>query len=118
MVFLTRRCEFSAAHRYYLPDLADEANRDLYGECAHVHGHGHDYTLYVTICGETDSRTGLVVNISLLKPLLQDCVVDALDREFLSIQHPFCRGRVPTCENLAALLWEVLSSAFEAEEIA
>src|SRR5205807_4183411 len=105
MVFITRSTGFSAAHRYYLPELSDEENARLYGACARPNGHGHDYSVDVTIRGDTDPRTGLVVNIAELKPILQDEVSEPLDREFLTIVHPVCRGHVPTCENLSTLLW-------------
>src|SRR5947207_2074993 len=111
MVFLTRRAGFSAAHRYYLPELSDEENARLYGACARSNGHGHDYTVDVTVRGDADARSGLVVNITDLKPILQEEVVDPLDREFLTIVHPVCRGHVPTCENLSVLLWTALEEA-------
>jgi 6-pyruvoyltetrahydropterin/6-carboxytetrahydropterin synthase len=111
MVFLTRRATFSAAHRYFLPDLTPEENARLYGACANPHGHGHDYVVDITVRGELDERTGLVVNITHLKPIIQEVIVEPLDREYLTVQHPVCRGRVPTCENLARLLWDALEEA-------
>jgi 6-pyruvoyltetrahydropterin/6-carboxytetrahydropterin synthase len=117
MVFLTRRTGFSAAHRYYLPDLSDSENDALYGPCANPHGHGHDYTVDVTVRGETDPRTGMVVNIAALKPILQAVVVEPLDREFLSIRHPVCRGKVPTSENLVRVLWDGLEHALAAAHV-
>src|SRR5262245_1007686 len=117
MVFLTRRVEFSAAHRYYLPGRSDAENERLYGPCARPNGHGHDYVVDVTVCGETDPRTGLVVNIVDLKPLLAEVVVEPLDGEFLTIRHPACRGRVPTGENLVRQLWEDLRGALAASPL-
>jgi len=111
MVFITRRTGFSSGHRYYLPGLTDEENARLYGDCARTNGHGHDYTVDVTVRGETDARTGLVVNVADIKPILQEEVVEPLDREFLTIVHPVCRGRVPTCENLSILLWNAVEEA-------
>src|SRR6187455_2501227 len=106
MVFLTRRTTFSAAHRYFLPDLTAAENEALYGACANANGHGHDYVVDVTVKGEVDARTGLVVNIEQLKPIVQEVISEPLDREYLTVQHPVCRGRVPTCENLTRLLWD------------
>ena len=96
MVYLTRQVRFSAAHRYFLPDLSDEENRRLFGSSAGPSGHGHDYLCEVTVRGQTDPDTGLVVNLTELKRLLQECVVEPLDREYLTAAHPFCRGQVPT----------------------
>jgi 6-pyruvoyltetrahydropterin/6-carboxytetrahydropterin synthase len=108
MVNLTRRVRFSAAHRYFLPDLRDEENLRLFGSSAGPSGHGHDYTCEVTVSGETDPETGIVMNLVALKQLLEECVAEPLDREFLTALHPFCRGQVPTGENLVRLIWRVI----------
>lgn len=104
-VTLTRRVTFSAAHRYDLPDLSPEENARLFGACARPHGHGHDYACEVSVAGEIDPATGMVLNITDLNHLLQERVVAALDGEFLTREHPLLAGRIPTTENLARLIW-------------
>src|SRR5690242_18859598 len=108
MVQLCRRVRFSAAHRYFLPQLSDEENIRLFGTSAGPSGHGHDYLCEVTVVGETDPVTGIVVNLVDLKQLVEEVIVEPLDREFLTAMHPFCRGQVPTGENLVRLIWRVL----------
>jgi 6-pyruvoyltetrahydropterin/6-carboxytetrahydropterin synthase len=108
MVHLTRQVRFSAAHRYFLPHLSDKENQRLFGSCAGPSGHGHDYLCEVTVRGETDPETGIVMNLTDLKPLLEECVLEPLDLEFLTALHPFCRGQVPTGENLVRLIWRRL----------
>jgi 6-pyruvoyltetrahydropterin/6-carboxytetrahydropterin synthase len=105
MVALTRRVTFSAAHRYDLPELSPEENARLFGDCARPYGHGHDYACEVTVAGEIDPATGMVLNITDLNRLLQEQVVTPLDGEFLTRNHPFMEGRVPTTENLARAIW-------------
>lgn len=111
MVYLSRQVRFSAAHRYFLPSLSDQENQRLFGSCAGPSGHGHDYECEVTVRGETDPETGIVVNLADLKPLLEEAIVEPLDREFLTAQHPFCRGQVPTGENLSRLIWHCLEAS-------
>src|SRR5262245_34646328 len=108
MVYLTRLVRFSAAHRYFLPDLSDEENLRLFGSAAGPSGHGHDYTCEVTVQGETDPETGLTMHPDDLTRLLEECITEPLDREFLTALHPYCRGQVPTSENLVGLIWSVL----------
>src|ERR1043166_5656023 len=108
MLYLTRRVRFSAAHRYFLPQLSDEENIRLFGTSAGPSGHGHDYLCEVTGRGETDLETGRVMNVAALKDALEECIVEPLDREFLTAAHPFCRGQVPTGENLVRLIWRVV----------
>jgi 6-pyruvoyltetrahydropterin/6-carboxytetrahydropterin synthase len=105
MILLTRQVTFSAGHRYFLPELSDGENAQLYGLCSNPNGHGHDYRCEVTIGGEIDAETGMVLNITDLKRVLEDVVVEPLDGEFLTIEHPVCRGRVPTSENLVRYVW-------------
>jgi 6-pyruvoyltetrahydropterin/6-carboxytetrahydropterin synthase len=105
MVTMTRRVTFSAAHRYDLPDISDEENTRLYGLCANPHGHGHDYTCEVTVTGEIDPATGMVLNLADLKNLLHEVIVEPLDGEFLTRSHPYTRGQVPTSENLVRAIW-------------
>jgi len=57
MIYLTRKCEFSASHYYHNPELSAEENCRLYGKCANLNGHGHNYTLEVTVRGEVDPTT-------------------------------------------------------------
>jgi 6-pyruvoyltetrahydropterin/6-carboxytetrahydropterin synthase len=99
LVYLTRKVRFSAGHRYYLAELSEVENRLRFGRCALPHGHGHDYTAEVTVAGEIDPRTGMVVNISELKPLLA-AVVEPLDGHYLTAEHPLMGGRLPSTETL------------------
>src|SRR5256885_2281640 len=117
MVQLTRRVRFSAAHRYFLPNVSDEENVRLFGSSAGPSGHGHDYICEVTVRGEADPATGIVMNLVDLKQLLEECVAEPLDREFLTAQHPFCRGQVPTGENLVRLIWRVLEPSLNGAQL-
>jgi 6-pyruvoyltetrahydropterin/6-carboxytetrahydropterin synthase len=117
MVYLSRQVRFSAAHRYFLPDLSDEENQRIFGSFAGPSGHGHDYLCEVTIRGETDPETGIVMNLTELKPLLEECVIEPLDREYLTAQHPFCRGQVPTGENLSRLIWQRLEASLRGVQL-
>jgi 6-pyruvoyltetrahydropterin/6-carboxytetrahydropterin synthase len=117
VLFLTRKATFSAGHRYYLSDLSEEENHRLFGACARPHGHGHDYTVEVTLGGEVDPQNGMVVNISDLKPLLQREVLGPLDGQFLSPEHRLMEGRISCTEMLARWIWDRLGRAIAAERL-
>jgi len=108
LVYLTRKCEFSAAHFYHNPELSPEENQRLFGKCNNRNGHGHNYTLQVTVKGEVDSRSGFVLDLQLLKDVLNREVLDALDHRFLNHEVPEFRHQVPTTENLAIAIWRRL----------
>ncbi len=108
MVYLTRRCEFSASHYYYNPDLTLEENQRIFGKCANLNGHGHNYTLEVTVKGEVDATTGFVVDLKQLKGILNDEVVGAMDHRHLNKEVPEFAAQIPTTENLAVVIWNRL----------
>ncbi len=108
MVYLTRKCEFSAAHYYHNPEFSPEENQRLFGKCNNPHGHGHNYTLEVTVKGEVNSRSGFVVDLKELKDVLEREVLSALDHRFLNKEVPEFRERIPTTENLAIAIWDRL----------
>lgn len=108
-VLLTRRAEFSAAHFYYNPALSAEENERLFGKCANRQGHGHNYTLEVTVAGTPDPRTGMVVDLKELKEILQREVLDLFDHRSLNHEVPLFRDRIPTTENIAVAIWGLLA---------
>jgi 6-pyruvoyltetrahydropterin/6-carboxytetrahydropterin synthase len=105
MIYLTRRVEFSASHYYHNPAFSPDENRRVFGKCNNPHGHGHNYALEVTVAGEIDPDTGMVLNVKDLKKLLQAEVLDAMDHKFLNMEVPEFASRVPTTENIAIEIW-------------
>jgi 6-pyruvoyltetrahydropterin/6-carboxytetrahydropterin synthase len=108
MIYLTRKCEFSASHYYHNPDWPDEENRRVFGKCANLNGHGHNYTLEVTVKGDIDPVTGFVVDLKELKDILNREVVDAMDHRHLNKEVPEFASKIPTTENIAIAIWQRL----------
>ena len=108
MIFITRQAEFSAAHTLARPDLSDEENEQLYGACAHPGGHGHNYTIEVTLAGRPDPGTGMLVNLKDVKRILHEQIIEKVDHKNLNSDPDFLRGVIPTAENVAMRCFEVL----------
>lgn len=108
MIYLTRKCEFSASHYYHNPDWSEEENHLVFGKCANLNGHGHNYTLEVTVKGEVDPTTGFVVDLKQLKDILNREVVDAMDHRHLNKEVPEFAAKIPTTENIAIAIWQRL----------
>ena len=102
---LTRRVEFSAAHRLHNPGLSDEQNRALYGVCNNRNGHGHNYVLDVTVRGPVDPDTGMVLDLNRLMAMLHELVFLELDHKHLDHDVPWLAGTISTAENVAAAIW-------------
>ena len=107
-VYLTRVEDFCAAHRLYNPELDDEENLEIYGKCANPQGHGHNYRLWVTIRGEADPRTGMLLELSRFSEIIRGVIVDRVDHRYLNEDVDFLEGVIPTAENLALAFWREL----------
>src|ERR1700734_2324032 len=105
MIRITRKVEFSGAPFYHNPDLSAEENRRVFGKCNNPHGHGHNYVLEVTIAGEPDPTTGMVLDLKELKEILQREVADRMDPRHLNYEVPELTGKIPTSENIATVIW-------------
>ncbi len=108
MILLTRKAEFSAAHFYWNDSLSPEENVRIFGKCANRNGHGHNYTLEVTVAGEVDPVTGFVVDLKQLKDILEREVVGVYDHRHLNLEIPEFRTVIPTTENIAIAVWRRL----------
>ena len=108
--FITRRMTFSAAHRLHSGGLGAEENRRVFGKCNHPSGHGHNYVVEVTIAGPIDPATGMVFNLTELKALMTELIENDLDHKNLNVDVPAFRDLNPTAENIAVVLWDLLSA--------
>lgn len=109
---LTRAVEFPAGHRYWRPDWSEEENRARFGRCATAPGHGHTYRCEVTVEGEVDPDTGMVLDLGRLDALLAEQVVAPFDHAFLNDLPDFRDElRIPTTENIARAVWRRLAGA-------
>jgi 6-pyruvoyltetrahydropterin/6-carboxytetrahydropterin synthase len=103
MHYLTRLVEFEASHRYWNPAFSADENHRIFGKCVSPYGHGHNYVLRVTLSGQVDPRTGMVINIKELDRILKDVSYE-FDHKFINLDHPAFHDRIPTTENLASYL--------------
>jgi 6-pyruvoyltetrahydropterin/6-carboxytetrahydropterin synthase len=108
--FLTIRTHFAAAHRLARPELSSEQNDAIYGKCARPHGHGHNYLLEVTVRGAIDPRIGMVCDLAALQQQVDALVVEPFDHTFLNKDVAHFATTVPTAENIALHIADLLSA--------
>jgi 6-pyruvoyltetrahydropterin/6-carboxytetrahydropterin synthase len=99
-VYLSRRYTFAASHRLHSPAFSEAENQRVYGKCNNPYGHGHNYTIEVTLSGAVDPTTGMVANLGDLDPFVQRHVLGAFDHRNLNEEVEAFRTKVPTTENL------------------
>jgi 6-pyruvoyltetrahydropterin/6-carboxytetrahydropterin synthase len=107
-MLLTRCYEFAAAHRLHVPGMDESQNSELYGKCNNPHGHGHNYGLEVTIEGEPDLHTGAIISTLELDRIVDEEVFERFDHKHLNIDCPEFENLVPTSENLARVIFQIM----------
>jgi 6-pyruvoyltetrahydropterin/6-carboxytetrahydropterin synthase len=106
--YITRKEYFNAAHRLCVESWSDEENEAVFGRCANKNWHGHNFTLYVTVKGTPDPKTGFIVNLKDLSKLIKEKIVDKLDHKNLNLDVDFLKGIMPSIENLSIAVWQQL----------
>jgi 6-pyruvoyltetrahydropterin/6-carboxytetrahydropterin synthase len=108
MILLTRKADFSSAHFYWNDAWTDDENHRVFGKCANRQGHGHNYTLEVTVAGNIDPESGFVVDLKQLKDILEHEVVSVYDHRHLNYEVVEFATTIPTTENIAVAIWRRL----------
>ncbi|MBC6990325.1 MULTISPECIES: 6-pyruvoyl trahydropterin synthase family protein [Hymenobacter] len=108
MIYVSRQEHFNAAHKLHNPNWSDERNREVFGPCANVNWHGHNYDLIITVKGQPDPETGFVVDLKQLSSVIRESIVDQVDHKNLNLDVPFMQGKLASTENLVVAFWEIL----------
>jgi 6-pyruvoyltetrahydropterin/6-carboxytetrahydropterin synthase len=109
---LTRRYMFSASHRLHSDEMSEAENRATYGKCNNPYGHGHNYTIEVTVSGQVSAQTGMVCNLVDLDSFVRNQILDRYDHQNLNLLADFAQ-LVPTTENLCIAIYEIVKRGFQ-----
>jgi len=109
---LTRRYHFAASHRLHLDHASESENQAIYGKCNNPHGHGHNYTVEVTVSGQVDPATGMICNLVDLDGFTQSQVIERFDHMNLNLV-PELADEVPTTERLCVAIYEIYKNDFK-----
>jgi 6-pyruvoyltetrahydropterin/6-carboxytetrahydropterin synthase len=110
--YLSRRYMFSASHRLHSDAMSEDENAATYGKCNNPYGHGHNYTLEVTVSGPVDQRTGMVCNLTDLDGFVHSEILERFDLQNLNTLPEFAQN-VPTTENLCVAIYDILQRGFK-----
>lgn len=111
MVYISRKEHFNAAHRLFNPAWSDEKNKEVFGLCANVNGHGHNFELIVTVKGEPNPDTGFVIDLKVLADLVKEHIIDKVDHKNLNMDVDFMQGKMASCEIFIVEIWKILDRA-------
>ena len=113
-IWITKKFEFSASHRYWREDWSSEKNEAIFGLCTSPYGHGHNYELHVTVTGRIDPDTGMIINLSDLKKKV-NVILRGFDHKFLNLDTPYFKERIPTTENIGLVLFEQIEKSLSSD---
>jgi 6-pyruvoyltetrahydropterin/6-carboxytetrahydropterin synthase len=108
MVLVTRKAYFCAAHRLFNPKWSDAENNRVFGKCNNPNGHGHNYTVEVTVEGNVPPESGMVIDLKVLADIIETELIDRVDHKHLNHDVDFLQGVIPTAENIAIGFWQIL----------
>ena len=107
-VSLCRKAHFNAAHRLHTNQLSEAQNAEVFGKCNNPNYHGHNYTLEVWVTGPVDPVTGFVIDLKILKELIETEVEDRFDHKNLNLDTLEFKSLIPTAENICVVCWKLL----------
>ena len=113
MLKVCRRSTFNSAHRLFQPNWTDEKNDAVYGKCNNPNFHGHNYTLEVWVEGELDQSTGYLIDLKLLKTIIQTEIIERFDHRNLNLDCLEFATLIPTAENIAIVIYEILRNVLD-----
>lgn len=113
MVYITRREQFSAAHKLVREDWSAEKNLEIFGKCSSPNWHGHNYQLFVTVKGEQNPDTSFVANLSDVSKVICKKVIAKLDHKNINLDVDFMKGKLSTTETLAVEIWKQLETSMQ-----
>lgn len=103
-----RKAHFNAAHRLYKKEWSDQKNFEVFGKCSNPLYHGHNYELEVGVTGEIDSETGFLIDLKVLKDVIEKYIEIPFDHKNLNEEVPEFKALNPTVENIAIVIWNIL----------
>ncbi|ERJ58319.1 6-pyruvoyl trahydropterin synthase family protein [Sphingobacterium paucimobilis] len=117
MIYITRRERFCAAHKLHREDWSEEKNEAVFGYCSNPNWHGHNYELYVTVKGTVNPETGFLIDLKLMKSIINTEVIDKMDHKNINLDVDFMQGKMASTEIIAMEIFHVLKPHFEKENV-
>jgi 6-pyruvoyltetrahydropterin/6-carboxytetrahydropterin synthase len=109
--FISRIYLFSAAHRLYNPAFNDSENQTIYDKCNNINGHGHDYTLEVTLTGFPDPETGKIITLPEFDKKVNS-VLKKVNYKHLNIEVDYFKEQISSGEYIIQYLWQQINKMF------
>jgi len=108
MIYISRKEHFNSAHKLYNPNFSQEENFEMFGPCSNKNWHGHNYEIIVTVKGERDNETGMVIDLKILSNIIKSEILEKVDHKNLNLDVPFLKNKITSTENVIVEFWKIL----------
>tara|TARA_B100001093_G_scaffold80386_1_gene71780 strand:+ start:1163 stop:1570 length:408 start_codon:yes stop_codon:yes gene_type:complete len=115
-VTVSRKAHFNAAHRLYIENWSDKKNTKIFGKCSNPNYHGHNYELIVSLTGELDPVTGMVIDLKDLKDIIKKHIEEPLDHKNLNLDVEYFKSVMPSAENICIYIWKILRKQIDLDK--
>lgn len=115
MIYITRKEHFNAAHKLWNENWSAEKNHEVFGKCANENWHGHNYYIHVTVKGKVDQNTGYLMDLKVLRDIINERITEKLDHKNLNLDVQFLEGIMPSTENLTMAIWQEIKDPIKNE---
>ena len=112
-VTVNRKAHFNAAHKLYNDDWTDARNTLVFGKCSNPNYHGHNYELIVSVKGPINLETGFVMDMKVLKSIINTEIIDVFDHKNLNEELLEFAKLNPTAENISVVIWNKLRNKID-----
>ena len=112
-VSICRKAHFNAAHRLHNPNWSEEKNQEVFGKCNNPNYHGHNYSLEVWVKGKIDPETGYLMDLKILKNIIETEVEDRFDHKNLNLDTEEFKSLNPTAENICVVIWTLIRAKLD-----
>ena len=116
-VTVSRKAHFNAAHRLYVKNWSDKKNEDIFGKCNNPNYHGHNYELIISLTGDIDPVSGMVIDLKDLKDIIKSEVEEVLDHKNLNLDVEYFKNVIPSVENICVFIWNVLRKKIDHDKL-
>ena len=115
MPYITKQFKFCAAHKYWNLNWSDEKNKEVFEDDVRIHG--HNYLLDITIKGQASKESGFVINISDLKKVVDEYVIEYLDHSQIEKDIDWFKDKQPSTENMVVFMWNKIVDKIPSDAI-
>jgi 6-pyruvoyltetrahydropterin/6-carboxytetrahydropterin synthase len=114
---ICREAHFNACHRMHNSSWSDQQNQEVFGICNSPNYHGHNFRLIVKLTGKINPETGYVMDMKVLATIIKKEIESRFDHKNLNLDCPEFAHIIPSTENFAWVIYNILKPLLPKEHI-